>query len=272
MHGEERGALSNRRLTDADCAVRARAYRTVGEAGFVEALDACISGIHETDASCSLWAARSAVLLGDRGIGLEALRSFSAVPGPLRLLAFDTVIQASTPAEAREFLRESGTGAGRRWLIRGCGVSGDPRYVPWLLDQMSEPPLSRAAGEAVALITGLDLETAKVDRDRPEGVESIPNDDPEDSDVRMDPDDSLAWPDAAKVGEWWKANSGRFQTGTRHFLGAPVARGHCIEVLRNGYQRQRILAAHHLCLLEPGTPLFNTSAPAWRQQRLLATM
>src|SRR5262245_17792737 len=104
MHGEERGALSNRRLTDADCAVRARAYRTVGEAGFVEALDACISGIHETDASCSLWAARSAVLLGDRGIGLEALRSFSAVPGPLRLLAFDTVIQASTPAEAHEFL------------------------------------------------------------------------------------------------------------------------------------------------------------------------
>jgi len=37
-------------------------------------------------------------------------------------------------------------------------------------------------------------------------------------------------------------------------------------------QRQRVLAAHYLCLLEPGTPLFNTSAPAWRQQRLLAKM
>jgi hypothetical protein len=35
---------------------------------------------------------------------------------------------------------------------------------------------------------------------------------------------------------------------------------------------QRILAAHYLCLLEPGTPLFNTSAPALRQQRLLAKM
>jgi hypothetical protein len=46
----------------------------------------------------------------------------------------------------------------------------------------------------------------------------------------------------------------------------------CIDVLKNGYQRQRILAAHYLCLLDPGTPLFNTSAPAWRQQRLLARM
>jgi hypothetical protein len=55
-------------------------------------------------------------------------------------------------------------------------------------------------------------------------------------------------------------------------MGKPVTREHCIDVLKNGYQRQRILAAHYLCLLDPGTPLFNTSAPAWRQQRLLAAM
>jgi hypothetical protein len=55
-------------------------------------------------------------------------------------------------------------------------------------------------------------------------------------------------------------------------MGAPVTREHCIDVLKHGYQRQRILAAHYLCLLNPGTPLFNTSAPAWRQQRRLAQM
>ena len=54
--------------------------------------------------------------------------------------------------------------------------------------------------------------------------------------------------------------------------GRARTRAHCIDVLKNGYQRQRILAAHYLCLLDPGTPLFNTSAPAWRQQRLLAKM
>jgi hypothetical protein len=42
--------------------------------------------------------------------------------------------------------------------------------------------------------------------------------------------------------------------------------------LKTGFQRQRIAAAEYLTLLAPGTPLFNTAAPAWRQQRLLAKM
>jgi hypothetical protein len=55
-------------------------------------------------------------------------------------------------------------------------------------------------------------------------------------------------------------------------VGAVASREHCIAVLKTGYQRQRALAALHLSLIEPGSPLFNTSAPAWRQQRLLAQM
>ena len=108
--------------------------------------------------------------------------------------------------------------------------------------------------------------------ERPENVESQPNDDPDDAVVEMDSDEGLPWPDMKKVEQWWAANETRFEKGQRYFIGAPVTRGHCINVLKNGYQRQRILAAHYLCLLEPGTPLFNTSAPAWRQQRLLAEM
>ena len=88
----------------------------------------------------------------------------------------------------------------------------------------------------------------------------------------MDPDDGLPWPDATLCQRWWEANANRFTAGTRFFMGQQVSRAHCIDVLKNGYQRQRILAAHYLCLLTPGTPLFNTSAPAWRQERLLATL
>jgi hypothetical protein len=57
--------------------------------------------------------------------------------------------------------------------------------------------------------------------------------------------------------------------GRRYFMGALVTREHCIDVLKHGRQRQRSLAAHYLCLLEAGTPLFNTAAPAWRQERWL---
>ena len=88
----------------------------------------------------------------------------------------------------------------------------------------------------------------------------------------MDPDEALPWPDAGRVAQWWAGNASRFHKGQRYFAGAPVTRAHCIDLLEHGYQRQRVLAAHYLCLLDPGTPLFNTSAPAWRQRRLLAQM
>ncbi len=45
---------------------------------------------------------------------------------------------------------------------------------------------------------------------------------------------------------------------------------YCKQVLREGTQRQRAVAALLRCLLQPGTLLFPTAAPAWRQQRLLA--
>jgi len=128
------------------------------------------------------------------------------------------------------------------------------------------------AGEAFSLIAGADLARLGLDRKPPKTFESGPNDDPDDPNVAMDPDEGLPWPDVERVDQWWEAQSSRFPKGIRYFMGVPVTREHCIAVLQNGYQRQRILAAQYLCLLEPGTPLFDTSAPAWRQQRLLAKM
>ena len=58
----------------------------------------------------------------------------------------------------------------------------------------------------------------------------------------------------------------------RYFIGEPLNRENCLRVLKDGFQRQRIAAAIYLSLLNPGTPLFEWRAPAWRQQRLLSTM
>ena len=149
---------------------------------------------------------------------------------------------------------------------------GNPEYVPWLIGHMAQPAMARIAADAFTTITGAELIELGLNGDPPPGPRDDPNDDPDDPNVDMDPDDGLPWPDVEKIEKWWATNNSRFQKGTRYFMGAPVTREHCIDVLKNGYQRQRILAAQYLCLLEPGTPLFNTSAPAWRQQRLLAKM
>jgi uncharacterized protein (TIGR02270 family) len=272
-HRVDAGLVSARRLEDSDAGVRARALRAAGEIGLAAAIPACMAAIRGDDQECRFWAAWATVLLGERGSGPDVLTDACFGRGPHRARSLRLAMQTLDLRAAHEVLqRLAQNPIDQRWLIGGAGIAGDPEYVPWLIKRMQDPATARLAGEAFTLITGGDLDQLKLDRARPTDFESGPTDDPDDPDVDMDPDDDLPWPDPQKIEKWWAANSSRFQKGTRYFMGAPVTREHCIEVLKTGYQRQRILAAHYLCLLEPGTPLFNTSAPAWRQQRLLAKM
>ena len=272
LHGRDPGPALSASLKAPDSTVRAEALRTAGTLGRSQLLSP-IAARADDDPDCTFWAAWSTVLLGSRDVALEALAHSALVDSPHRTRAFRLVLQAMTPAAAHAMLQRLGGDPEQlRWLIQGSGVNGDPTYVPWLIKHMVDDKTARLAGEAFSLITGNDLALLDLERKPPEKVESGPNDDPTAPNVDMDDDDGLPWPDTQKIEAWWAANGHRFQKGTRYFIGTPVAREHCIEVLKTGYQRQRILAAHYLCLLEPGTPLFNTSAPAWRQQRWLAKM
>jgi len=260
-------------MADPDAMVRARALRTAGEIGCLDTVPPFGAGTIYQDPESRFWAAWSLVLLGDRGAGREAITDAGVIDGPHRARAFRLALQTMSVEAAHRWLRRLAEDpAQQRWLIHGSGVVGDPVYVPWLIRHMADLKSARLAAEAFSLITGADFDKLQLEGRRPENVESGPTEDPDDANVDMDPDEGLPWPDVAKVEKWWADNESGFQKGRRYFAGAPVTREHCIEVLKNGYQRQRILAAHYLCLLEPGTPLFNTSAPAWRQQRLLAKM
>jgi uncharacterized protein (TIGR02270 family) len=251
---------------------RARGLRAVGELGNLELVPTVAQSFDDEDPGCQFWASWSGVLCGNRGQALERLVCAVAT-GPWQRRALNLAVQAMDVSAGHRLLQEVATESReRRSLICGSGIVGDPMYIPWLIGHMAEDRHARLAGEAFSLITGTDLAALGLDRRPPEDFESGPNDNPEDSNVEMDPDDGLPWPDPERVKHWWTKNGIGFQPGRRYFMGAPVTRAHCMEVLKNGYQRQRILAAHYLCLLDPGTQLFNTSAPAWRQQKLLAQM
>lgn len=274
MHRADPGLGGGPWLDDAVPTVRARALRAVGELGLTDLASSCASAQSDGDADCQFWAVWSRVLLGGSASAMDALRLVALDAGAAhRARAFRLLLQATDPTSARATLQAVGREPSHeRWLIQGSGLDGDPAYVPWLLKRMAQPRTARLAGEAFTLITGADLDAEQLWQAQPDDFESGPNDDPEDENVDMDPDEGLMWPDPAKVEQWWSTNGHRFVKGRRYFMGAPVTWEHCVEVLRHGYQRQRILAAHYLCLLRPGTPLFNTSAPAWRQQALLAKM
>lgn len=273
MHRLDPGRALDAALSDPDPALRARALRAAGQLGRRDLLAASVNLLSDEDARCRFRAAWSAVLLGERASAVEALVASIHAPGPFRDRALQLTLKLLDGAAAHALLKQLARDQKEiRALIRGSGISGNPAFVPWLIKQMGDDKLARIAGESFSLITGTDLAWLDLERKPPENFESGPNDDPNDDDVGMDEDDGLPWPDSARVQAWWDGNSHLFDSKVRYFMGAAVTMEHCITVLEEGYQRQRIAAAEYLCLLHPGTILFNTAAPAWRQQRWLAKM
>lgn len=270
MHRVDPGLISARRLEDPAPEVRARALRCAGELGRHELVSQVTSACAESDPVVSFWAAWSAVLLGDRLRALGMLRAMAVDSGPLQRRALNVALLASAPAAGRELLRTfSGDPARRLELIWGVGVLGDPALVPWLVEQMHHERTCRQAGEAFSLITGADLARLDLERKPPEDASTGPSEDPDDPDVAMDPDEGLPWPDAGRVQQWWHSHTSRFTAGERYFLGSIPSPEGCIDVIRSGYQRQRMLAALWCRILQPGAPLFEWRAPAMRQQRAL---
>ncbi len=273
MHHVDPGTALTEALTHADAQLRARALRVAAQCGRVDLLPACLALLTADDPTCHYQAARAALLLGDRVASVAALLVLARSAGARQSAALALVLKVLAPTEAHALLKALAQDENMlRAAIRGIGTAGDVHYVPWLLKQMNDPQQARVAGESFSLITGLDLAYLDLDRQPPEDFELGPSDDPEDSAVAMEEDDNLPWPDPHKLAAWWQTNSHRFVAGTRNFMGEPPTPTHCVSVLGTAFQRQRMAAAEYLCLLRPGTPLFNTAAPAWRQQRALAQM
>lgn len=273
LHRVDPGLASGCGIEDEDATVRARAWRAAGELGKAELLPRALNALADDDPACRFWAAWSAVLLGGGEGGPAVLSDVARKPGPNRQRAFQLIIQTMDVATSHAWLKGLAPDpANLRWLLKGAGLVGDPMYVPWLIGHINNDRVARLAGEALSLITGLDLAWLDLERKPPENFESGPNDDPNDQNVEMDEDEGLPWPDQRLIQEWWNANSHRFQSGVRYFMGEPLNRENCLRVLKEGFQRQRIAAAFYLSLLNPGTPLFEWRAPAHRQERLLAQM
>jgi uncharacterized protein (TIGR02270 family) len=274
MHGVDPGASLDEALASMQAEDVAHAPAVAATIGRIDLLPAGLRLLNSISLEAAFPAARAALLLGDRGPSLQVLQGLSANAGhPRRTEAIDLWLRVVDPQQGHDLLRLLAKEPSMaRLLMRGIAAAGDTQFVPWLIRQMHQLPLARKAGETFSMLTGLDLAALDLERKPPESVEFGPTDDTADADVSMDEDDGLPWPDAQRVSDWWQAHGNRFANGTRYFMGEPPSTAHCLSVLRTGFQRQRAAAAQYLCLLNPGTPLFNVAAPAWRQQRLLASM
>jgi len=274
MHGVDPGLPLTLAAHDPDPGLRACALRAAGRCARRDLLEACLLAMADDDPRCAFEAARAALLLGDRGEAVAALAQVVAhSENPHSLRALRCVLKVAPTDRARAILAALAQDTSRdRAVIQAVAVAGDPHYVPWLITRIGNEKLSRLAGEAFTFITGVDLAASDLLQRPREAPEASPGDDIDDNQVAMDEDDNLPWPDADRISAWWVAHGRRFSPGNRYFMGQVPTPAACLAVLKGGFQRQRIAAAEYLTLLAPGTPLFDTRAPASRQERMLTSM
>lgn len=273
LHRRDPGQSLNAFLNAPADSVRIRTMRTAGELGRKDTLPQLLSALDDIKPEAQFWAAWSCVLLGDRNRALKMLSGLSLEEGPRQLEAFQLALLAMEMKTGLALLQKlNDVPNATRLRIMGSGFIGNIEYIPWIIEQMKTPKLARIAAEAFVNITGADFNLDQLEAMPPDGFEDGPTEDPDDEVVELPEDIALPWPDVEKIQKWWSKQQNRFKKDTRFFLGQPVTRNHCINVLQKGFQRQRIAAAQHLCLLAPGTILFPTSAPAWRQKRWLDKM
>ncbi|PTV94329.1 uncharacterized protein (TIGR02270 family) [Rhodobacter aestuarii] len=206
---------------------------------------------------------RAAVLLGERGRPLDALRSLAVGPGARTRTALELAVLASPMDATQNWLAGLGP-EGAETVALAIGLMGLPAQVPWLIEAMRDPKLARRAGESLSLITGVDLAALDLEGSAPEDFDEGPNDDPEDEMVALDPDEDLPWPEPDLVAEWWAGESGRYAADGRYFLGQPVSEAGLGEAFAKGTQRHRRIAALAQVLAKPGSVL-----PNWRAREAL---
>lgn len=256
-------------LDDPDPVFQARALRAVGELKRRDLLPTLKQKMNSDNAACQFWSAWSAVLLGDKE-ALDVLKTFASSESPYITQALQLMLRVMDVPSSSKWLSEfTQSPEVLRHAIVGAGIIGDPLYIPWLINLMTVPEVARVAGESFSMITGVDLAYDDLDGDWPEGFEAGPTENPEDEDVSMDADEDLPWPEPSLILAWWEKNKNLFQTGARYLVGKSITAEHCLWILKNGFQRQRRAAALELALLNKDEPLFNTSAPGFRQKKSL---
>jgi uncharacterized protein (TIGR02270 family) len=271
IHRRDPGHLLDKAVSDDSPLLMARSLRAYGELGRGRELDSCIlrGALADDDDEIRFSAAWSATLAGNKE-AVEVLKSFVLPKSPYKENALNTALRRMELAAAltwhRHLVQSPDT---IRLAVMGSGIIGDPSLIPWLVEQMNTPSLSRVAGEAFTMITCVDVEREAMRGLRPEGFNAGPTDDPGDDNVAMNPDDDLPWPKAEAVLHWWGRNKGAFPSGTRHLLGKPITAVNLRNILRSGRQRQRAAAALELAILEPDRPLFAVRAPGLRQMEVI---
>jgi uncharacterized protein (TIGR02270 family) len=249
--------------------LRREAMRLAGEIGYLDCRGVLGECLGDDDALCRFHAARALLLLGSDA-GVDVLRGFSYGDADYAEEAIALLAVSPDRRVARDWLRElSERQQNARLLIKALGLSGDPAMLDSLFEYMQDSGSARLAGEAVEMITGVDIAYLDLDAQGAKDEHDGPRESPADEDVALDPDEDLPWPDPEALQHWWRENAGRFSDGEQYFLGRPACNEVYADALSTARQRARRVAAAALALADASSPLFEIRAEGSQQLSVL---
>ncbi len=270
-HGKVSESIVRPHLTSDSIELRKVAARAAANAAITGVLPILKSSQLEQDSSEKFEYARAMALLGDKPGALALLPSLALADDSVATKALTLYLRIASLGECKNLLKTLDKTPGReRDVVSGFGIVGDPVAMTWLIGKMSDRLLNRLAGESVSMITGVDIveKNLELDYTPPEDEDIGPDDDPENDDVSMDEDEDLPWCNPESVSQWWKTNA-TLSAGQSYLAGSPRTADNLSNVLKNGLQKQRHIAAIDLAVSQVNLPYVDTRLPAKRQVEAL---
>ncbi|VUD46568.1 hypothetical protein TDB9533_00849 [Thalassocella blandensis] len=135
-------------------------------------------------------------------------------------------------------------------------VSGMSAWIEKLLELMEDRDVARVAGEALAIITGVDLEESELDdAEVCDDCDFIKKEqEAKEKSTRSSKrfvhvwEEDLPIPAVEKVYEWWYAQDLKSKSGERYLAGQVISESSLNKILSSGNQSQRQIASLHLSL------------------------
>ncbi len=257
-------------LTHETPELRRRAIRAAGELAHLDLTEELKRAMrNDPDELCRAWAAWSLALHSSNPEAnqLLAQRLKSVWPyNALEWRSLELLMARLVPDEARALLAELRADNKRlRAVVKAAGWTGDPTYLPWLVDQIADPVTAQTAAASIYLITGIKLadmgiamSDSKADhatRDAINGATEV-------------------WHpllNAAAVKSWWATEPLKGQSTLAKIGGKDRDTMHCAQILLTGSQPLRASAALNLSVRRHAMPLFPVYAPVSAQMRFWRT-
>jgi uncharacterized protein (TIGR02270 family) len=251
-----------------DAGVRARAYAYAGVMGLIAHAPAVESAAGtETDPAARFAAHLSAcrIASGATAEGLLAMVGPDLPPDRCRE-AVEAGFLGLGQARAREVVRQMlSVEETRRWGVLGLGVIGAARVIDFLIAEMARPTTARMAGWAFAMITGANVAEDGLELD-------VFPESPEDPTIAASPletflEESLPWPDPARIGAWMAGQGNRLAEDQPLLFGLARWSYRDMDSPDQIFQARYRAVAQAIAMQTPGSPLPNWRTPVRLQGR-----